>query len=122
VSDGWPDRTAVDEAWRDVLSGARSREDVRDWTVPWVEGQLGVGRASDLMVSNGLQYLHGLGLSNRSPDGLRAYMFDDDDAAARYKAWQVRCLEYDLDPAGWSERQIALAKQRIAEERREASE
>lgn len=71
MSDGWPERGEVDEAWRALISGARSREDVHDWTVPWVEGQLDVGPPEDLMVGNGLQYLHGLDLLSSGADGLR---------------------------------------------------
>jgi hypothetical protein len=115
--DGWPDRSEVDQAWREVIAGARSRESVHDWSVPWVEGDLAHGPASDLMVSNGLQYLHGLALSTRDGDGLHRYMFDDPEVVARYEAWLARCTDYDQDPEGWSRRQIEIARKAFAAER-----
>jgi hypothetical protein len=117
MADGWPYRSEVDQAWREVIAGARSRESVHDWSVPWVEGDLAHGRASDLMVSNGLQYLHGLYLSTRDGAGLRQYMFDDPEVVARYEAWLARCADYDKDPEGWSRRQMEIAHQAIAAER-----
>jgi hypothetical protein len=117
VADGWPERSDVDQAWREVLAGVRSRESVQAWSAPWVEGDLSVGPASDVMVSNGLQYLHGLGLSTRGEDGLRRYMFDDAEAHRRYEDWLARCADYDQDPEGWLQRQRDLARARIAAER-----
>jgi hypothetical protein len=74
MTDGWPNRSEVDDAWREVIAGARSRGSAHDWIVPWVEGEFAHGRASDLMISNGRQYLHGLDLVTRYGDGLRQYV------------------------------------------------
>src|SRR5262245_39319539 len=117
VANGWPDRSEVDQAWREVIAGARSRESAHEWAVPWVEGDLAHGRPPDLMVSNGLLYLHGLDLLIRAGDGLRQYTFDDSEVVGRYQAWLTRCADYDKDPEGWSRRQMELARQAIEAER-----
>ena len=119
VENCWPDRSEVNQAWRDVISGARNRESAHDWAVPWMEGDRGRGLAPDLMVSNGLTYLHGLDLLVRDANGLRQYMFDDAEVLTRYQAWLARCVEYDKDPQGWSQRQMEVARAAIAAERRE---
>lgn len=114
---GWPNRTEVDQVWREVIASARSRESAHDWAFPWVEGDLAHGRAPDSMVSNGLLYLHGLDLVMRDGDGLRQYQFDDAEVVTRYEAWIARCADYDEDPEGWSQRQMELARRAIARER-----
>ncbi|WP_295699423.1 hypothetical protein [Lapillicoccus sp.] len=117
MADGWPDRSEVKSAWREVIAGARSRESAHDWAVPWVEGHLAHGPASDLMVSDGLLYLHGLDLLTRDGDGLRRYMFEDLEVVARYEDWLARCSGYDQDPEGWSRDRRELARRAFAAER-----
>jgi hypothetical protein len=116
MAGGWPERSEVDQAWREVIAGARSRGSAHDWAVPWVEGDLAHEPLSDVMVRNGLQYLHGLDMLTRDDDGLR-YTLDDSEVVGRYEAWLARCADYDKDPEGWSRRRLELARQAIAAER-----
>lgn len=113
----WPQRSEVDQAWREVIASARSRESVHDWTVPWIEGDRAHERASDLMVSDGLLYLHGRDMLTTDSAGLRTYVLSDAEVVQRYEAWLTRCIAYDQDPEGWSHRQVEIARKVAAAER-----
>jgi hypothetical protein len=116
--DGWPLRASVEAAWRGVIAGERTRESVHDWSVPWVEGDAAHGRPRDLMVSSGLQYLHGLDMT-ANPEtpgsighgGQGNYVLSVDEIAARLDHWLVMCREYDDDPEGFVRRARERARQ-----------
>ena len=122
--DGWPVRSSVEAAWREVIAGERTRESVHDWSVPWVEGEAAHVRPNDLAAANGLQYLHGLDMKAKPEtpnlvhhDGSGSYVLSADEVAARLDEWLGLCREYDEDPERFVHRRRELARQRIAEER-----
>jgi hypothetical protein len=114
MTDDWPDRSEVDQAWREVIASARSRESAHDWAVPWVEGELAHEYCPDAMVRDGLLTLHGFDLWCRDSDGLRRYQVDDDEVVVRYQEWIACCAEYDQDPEGWRRRRVELAWHAVA--------
>lgn len=59
VSSRWPLRVEVEQAWRDVIAGRRTREDVHLWAKPFVEGDMVLDGQVHPLVLSGLHYLHG---------------------------------------------------------------
>jgi hypothetical protein len=123
-NDGWPSRAAVEAAWREVIAGERTRESVHDWSVPWVEGDAAHDRPRDLMVSSGLQYLHGLDMTAKpetpnliSHGGQGSYVLSVHEITTRLDHWLGMCREYDDDPEGFVQRAKERARQIIARER-----
>ena len=124
-SGGWPSRDEVETRWREVLDGSRSREEVHDWTVPWVEGDLGAGPAEDGMVSGALYTLHGFtmaylpetpNLIHHGPPGM--YVKSMEQIQLDLDRWLHNCAEHDRDPEGYRSRQIALASAAERDRRR----
>jgi hypothetical protein len=118
--DGWPLRSSVEAAWRQVIAGGRTRESVHDWSVPWVE-RIDVGRPGDSMVMSGLQYLHGLDMTAgaTAPGGAGPYvahggpdpyLLSDREVATGLNHWLGICREYDDDPAGFVARRLEAAR------------
>lgn len=108
--DGWPLRTAVEAAWREVIAGRRTRESVHDWSVPWVEG-VDVDRPLDAMADASLLRLHGLDMTSHpeTPNlvghgGPGRYVLSDAEVAKRLEQWLGGCREYYEDPAGFAQR------------------
>ena len=100
--DGWPSRASVEAAWRAVIAGARTRESVHDWSVPWVEGDAGNVRPRDPMVLTGLQSLHGLDMTALpatpnlvSHGGSGNYVLSEQEVVASLERWLGRCRKYD---------------------------
>lgn len=56
---GWPVREEVGRRWQALMTGEMSRDEVHEWTLPWVEGTAGSVPSPDLMVGGALQTLHG---------------------------------------------------------------
>lgn len=111
LGEGWPLRSSVETAWREVIAGRRTRESVHDWAAPWVEGRVDAGRPADARVESGLQHLHELDMTSRpeAPDlvghgGPGDYVLSDDEVAKQLEHWLGGCREYDDDPAGFAER------------------
>lgn len=110
-NEGWPLRSALEAAWRQVIAGERTRESVHDWSGPWVEGKAKVGPPRDVMVGTGLQYLHGLDMTAApalpnliSHGGSGSYVLSDSEVAARLEHWLGMCRDYDADPDGFLQR------------------
>jgi hypothetical protein len=115
--DGWPSRSSVETAWRQVISGDRTRENVHAWSAPWVEGSVGVGRPHDVMVGTGLQYLHGLDMTADpgSPSvighgGPGSYVLSDHEVRAHFEHWIGMCREFDDDPQAFVQRRHDQAR------------
>lgn len=114
-------REEIERRWQALMTGETSREQVHDWTVPWVEGTLASEPSTDLMVAGALQTLHGFtmahlpetpNLIHHGPPGV--YVKSEADIRTEFEYWRARCREYDQDPAGY--RQRALARGRAAVE------
>lgn len=101
--DGWPSRDDVTSRWIALIEGLVTREEVHDWTVPWVEGEGDVvGPPSDVMVGTALQNLHGFtmaylpetpNLIHHGPPGI--YVKSLDDIKGAFEWWLGRCREWD---------------------------
>ena len=104
--DGWPLRSAVESAWRAVVAGELSREDVHAWSVRWVErGDL--DPPTDPVVESGLQDLHGLDMTSVpgrpgfvDHGGPGPYRLSEDEVAEKLTRWLAYCREFDEDPEG----------------------
>lgn len=113
---GWPSRSDVETAWRAVASGQRSREDVHDWSVPWIEGDRDHATLPDPLVLTGLTYLHGLDMTvvPERPGALThggpgPYLLSDGEVADTLAQWLRRCHEYDQDPEGFRRQNLERA-------------
>ncbi len=121
-------RAEVEEAWRDVIAGRRTREDVHLWTEPFVEGDMAPDALVQPLVELGLYYLHGLDLASRlgqsawwhlthgDDDGTRQYVFSDSTVRANLEHWLEQCRSFDADPEEFARHRRRLA---AAEFRRE---
>jgi hypothetical protein len=92
-------RGEVHTKWLALVNGQVTREEIHDWTVPWVEGDAELPDDEPL-VSSALQTLHGY-QALRSNDGSPGYLRSDEDVAQGLAKWRADCSAFDADPAGW---------------------
>jgi len=117
----WPLRAEVEQAWRDVIAGRRTREDVHLWAKPYVEGEKAPDPRAQPVIKSGLYYLHGLDLTSRpgqsawwqlahgGEDDTRTYVFSDDTVRANLEHWLGQCRSFDADPEEFMRHRRRLA-------------
>ncbi|MFE6857635.1 hypothetical protein [Nocardia sp. NPDC057668] len=114
---GFPDRSAIEEMWRQVVLGAVSREIAHDWVAPWIEDDDPQRFwPADEMVEAGLMYLHGLDMTQDTDrsnvighGGPGLYVLSESEVAERLSHWLEMCREYDTDPVGFRRRAMQRA-------------
>jgi hypothetical protein len=101
-----PSREDVATRWRAVARGEVPREAVSSWAEPLMFASYTT--KPDLLVMQGLQYLHGFDLSYHSNDQRLIghgppgdYIRTLEEVAEEFTAWEQRCAAYDENPAGW---------------------
>lgn len=93
----WPSVAEVEAKWVALVRGTLTREQVHEWTIPWVEGD-GAGWNRGLgHVEDGVQTLHGFSMSydpatphliHHGPPGV--YVKTKEDIVAELARWMER--------------------------------
>jgi hypothetical protein len=122
----WPQRGEIERRWRALVDGSMTREEVHEWTLPWVEPWAGGyedGPWPD-MTYGALQNLHGFdsaympetpNLIHHGQPG--TYDKSREDIQRELDAWLSACNRYDHDPEAYRAEQSASAEAAIASER-----
>ena len=115
-----PTRAEVDDLWAAVAAGRLSREAAHDWAEPRMFADV---PSDDAMVMSALQNIHGLDMTYGSADERLvghgppgSYLRSLDEVRAELEHWRARCLEFDQDPDGFRERNVARTRQYLQKE------
>ncbi|MCP4960166.1 MAG: hypothetical protein GY925_12970 [Actinomycetia bacterium] len=107
-----PTRQEVEEKWRDLIAGSRSRAETAAWARLWAWAPMKV--EAEVLVMSALQHLDGFDMT-RDPtdrnlvrhgghiDG-RPYLHSDQHIAEELTGWLSGLDEHDRDPDGFFER------------------
>ena len=91
----WPSEGDIEAQWVALIKGERTREQVHEWTIPWVEGDApGWHEGLRHIFLTGLTTLHGFSMAHdpaaprlvhHGPPGV--YVKTDEDIAAGLARW-----------------------------------
>jgi hypothetical protein len=103
----YPTRSDIEAAWRSILDGSKTRDEVSRWAEPLMFGDDDL----DVMVASALPWLHGFDLvrsigvrdDGSEFNGVRhgagaEYLRSNSEVAERLNQWLLECAAYDQNP------------------------
>ena len=97
ASNTWPSEEDVEAHWVALIVGTLTREQVHEWTVPWVEGDAAGWHGGLEHVLDGLTTLHGFSMAYdpTTPHrvhhgGSGPFVRSDADIVAELDRWRAR--------------------------------